>query len=102
MFSCEFCKTFKNTFSTEHLLVIASDNNSGLRPIGVVEVLRRTIGKVIVSVVLHHNISSIGSLQVCAGHESGCETVLHAMHTIFEEKLQKQFYWLMKPMYLIA
>ena len=28
MFSCEFCEIFENTFLTEHLRVIASDNFS--------------------------------------------------------------------------
>ena len=31
-------------------------------------------------------ISSVGSLQVCGGHEAGCEAAIHAMHTIFEEE----------------
>ena len=60
--------------------------NPGLRPVGVGEVLRRIIGKVIVSVVRNDIISSVGSLQVCAGHEAGCETAIHAMHTIFEDE----------------
>ena len=27
----------------------------------------------------------MGSLQVCAGHEAGCETLIHAMRTVYEE-----------------
>ena len=46
--------------------------------------MRRIIGKV--SVVLNYKISAIGSLQVCPGQEADCETEIHAMHTIFEEK----------------
>ena len=62
------------------------NKNQGLRPIGVGEVLRRIIGKVIVSVVRNDIISSVGSLQVCAGHEAGCAAEIHAMHTIFEDE----------------
>ena len=40
----------------------------------------------IVSEVCNDMISSVRSLQVCAGHEVGCEAASHAMYTIFEEK----------------
>ena len=66
--------------------LIPLNKNPGLRPIGVGEVLRRIIGKVIVSVVRNDIISSVGSRQVCAGHEAGCEAAIHAMHTIFEDE----------------
>ena len=29
---------------------------------------------------------SVGSLQVCAGQEAGCETAIHAMKDIFEQE----------------
>ena len=66
--------------------LIPLNKNPGLRPIGVCEVLRRIKGEVIVSVVRNDIISSVGSLQVCAGHEAGCEAAIHAMHTIFEDE----------------
>ena len=66
--------------------LIPLNKSPGLRPIGVGEVLRRIIGKVIVSVVCNDIISSVGSLHVCAGHEAGCEAAIHAMHTIFENE----------------
>ena len=97
--SSDLCKTLANvakklstedkSLSLEAFLacrLIPLDKNPGLRPIGVGEVLRRIIGKVIVSVVRNDIISSVGSLQVCAGHEAGCEAAIHAMHTIFEEE----------------
>ena len=31
-------------------------------------------------------IRSVGNLQVCAGHESGCEAAIHAMSQIFNEE----------------
>ena len=66
--------------------LIPLDKNPGLRPIGVGEILRRIAGKVVVSLVRGDVISSVGSLQVCGGHEAGCEAAIHAMHTIFEEE----------------
>ena len=65
--------------------LIPRNKNPGLRPIGVRKVLRRIIGKVIVSVVRNDIISSVGSLQVCSGHEAGCEAAIQAMHTISED-----------------
>ena len=67
--------------------LIPLNKNPGLRPIGVGEVLKRIIEKVVVSV--SNDISSVGSLQVCAGHEAGCEAVIHASHTIFEDEKTK-------------
>ena len=66
--------------------LIPLDKNSGLRPIGIGEILRRIAGKVIVSAIQKDIVSSVGSLQVCAGHEAGCEAIIHAMHSIFEEE----------------
>ena len=44
------------------------DKNPGLRTIGVREVLRRIVRKVIVSNLRYDIITSVGPLQVCAGH----------------------------------
>lgn len=30
--------------------------------------------------------NSVGSIQVCAGHEAGCESIVHAMRSIFEDE----------------
>ena len=65
--------------------LIPLDKNPGLRPIGTGEIFRRIAGKVIVSHIRKDLISSVGSLQVCAGHEAGCESIIHAMHKIYEE-----------------
>ena len=54
------------------------DKNSGLRPIGIAEVLRRIACKVVVS--------HIRELQVCAGQEAGGESLVHAMHEIYEDQ----------------
>ena len=67
--------------------LIPLNKNPGLRPIGVGKVIRRIIRKVFVSVVCNGIISSVGSLQVCASHERGCEAAIHTMHTIFEDEI---------------
>ena len=41
--------------------------------------------KFIVSHIWKDLISSVGSLHVRAGHEAGCESIIHAMHKIYEE-----------------
>ena len=66
--------------------MIPLDKNPGLRPIGVGEVLRRIAGKVIVSHLKEDVIQSVGSLQVCAGQDAGCESLIHAMRTIYEDQ----------------
>jgi len=66
--------------------LIPLDKNPGLRPIGVGEVLRRIIGKVVTYTLRNDVIKSVGSLQVCAGHEAGAEAAIHAMHSIFEDE----------------
>ena len=56
-----------------------------MRPIGVGEVLRRIAGKVVMMVVKGDVKEAAGSLQLCAGQESGSEAAIHAMHDIFED-----------------
>ena len=65
--------------------LIPLDKNPGLRPIGIGEVLRRIIGKMVVMVLRPDLQENAGDLQLCAGQESGCEAGIHAMHQIFED-----------------
>ena len=57
-----------------------------MRPTDVGEVLRRIVGKVIVSILQDDIITTVGPLQVCAGQESGCEAAAHAMHKMYKEE----------------
>lgn len=66
--------------------LIPLDKKPGVRPIGVGEVLRRIIGKAIISIVKPEIIESAGSLQLCAGQQAGCEAAVHAMADIFAEE----------------
>ena len=48
--------------------------------------LGRTAGKVIVMHARNDIITSVGSLEVCAGHEAGCQSLIHAKRTVYEEE----------------
>ena len=65
--------------------LIPLDKNPGLRPIGIGEVLRRIIGKMVVWVLRPDLQEAAGDLQLCVGQEGGCEAGVHAMHAMFEE-----------------
>ena len=59
---------------------------SGIRPIGIGEVLRRIIGKAVVTEIKGEIMETAGSLQLCAGQKAGCEAAAHAMNEIYEEE----------------
>ena len=61
------------------------DGNLGIRPIGIGEVLRRIVGKVVVHSIKEDIITAAGPLQTCAGLKSGIEASIHAMRLIFED-----------------
>ena len=64
--------------------LIPLSKNPGVRPIGVCEVIRRILGKAIMSVVADDVRSAAGPLQLCCGQDAGCEAAVHAMRTVFE------------------
>ena len=66
--------------------LIPLDKNPGLRPIGIGAVLRRIAGKAVVTHFRTEIVTSVGSLQVFAGQETGCEFIIHAMHVIYEDE----------------
>ena len=61
------------------------DGNPGVRPIGIGEILRRIIGKVVVANIREDIQNAAGPLQTCAGLKSGIEASIHAMRNIFEK-----------------
>ena len=63
--------------------LIPLDKNPGVRPIGIGEVLRRIIGKAVISIIKPDILESAGSLQLCAGLPSGCEAAVHALTEIY-------------------
>ena len=58
--------------------------NGEVRPIGVGEVIRRLVGKCVSKTGKRDVIDASGATQVCAGHKSGSEAAIHAMHDIIE------------------
>ena len=85
----KICSIENQSASLEAFLacrLIPLDKNPGLRPIGIGEVLRRIAGKVVVTHFRTEIVTSVGSLQVCAGQEAGCESIIHAMHAMYEDK----------------
>ena len=60
--------------------------NPGVRPIGVGEILKRLVGKVVVENIRDDIIEAAGPLQTCAGLKAGVEGTIHAMKKIFDEE----------------
>ena len=66
--------------------MIPLDENPGLRPTGVVEVLRRISRKVTGSVLKEDVIKCTDTLQVCAGQETGIKTAIRSMNMMYEDE----------------
>ena len=64
--------------------LIALDKCPGVRPIGIGETVRRIIGRATARVLSDDIQAAAGPLQLCAGHQSGCESAVHAMHQAFD------------------
>ena len=60
------------------------EGNPGVRPIGIGEILRRIIGKVVVSNIRPDILKAAGPLQTCAGLKAGIEASIHSMRKIYE------------------
>ena len=59
--------------------LIALDKCPRVRPTGVGEIVRRIISKAVLSVIKSDVLEAAGTLQLCAGHEAGCEAAMHSM-----------------------
>ena len=64
--------------------LIPLDKNPGIRPIGVGEVLRRIVGKILARQINSDIKEAAVPLQTCAGHSAGSEAAIHAKRTVFE------------------
>ena len=64
--------------------LIPLDKCPGIRPIGIGEVLRRIIGKAVVSILKPDILNSTGYTQLCAGQEPGCEVAVHCVNDLFQ------------------
>ena len=71
--------------------LIPLDKSPGIRPIGVGEVLRRIIGKAILTVLKSDILNVTGCQQLCAGLESECKVAVHAVVDLFKEHKTHRF-----------
>ncbi len=82
------CKTFVDPESLTCFLacrlIPLEKGENDVRPIGIGETLRRIVGKAAVRAIRGDIQAACGSLQVCAGLESGCEAAVHAVRESFE------------------
>ena len=65
--------------------LIPLDKCPGVRPIGIGEVVRRIIGKAIMKTTKCFLRNAVGCIQLCAGHDAGCEAAVHAIAQIFND-----------------
>ena len=63
---------------------LTKDGTPGVRPIGIGEVLRRIVGKLLVGIIKDDIVSAAGPLQTCTGLRAGIEAAIHAMRKAFE------------------
>ena len=69
----------------QHLVacrLMALDKYSGVRPIGIGEVVQCIIGKAILTTIGEEIQEAAGALQICAGHQAGSEAAIHAMRRL--------------------
>ena len=65
--------------------LIPLDKQPGVRPIGIGEVLRRVIGKIVMKLLRKYVLKATGCLQLCAGQDAGSEAAFHAVYDMFNE-----------------
>ena len=63
---------------------VTKDGTPGVRPVGVGEVLRRLVGKLLIGVIKDDITEAAGPLQTCTGIKAGIEAAIHAMRQVFE------------------
>ena len=64
---------------------MTKENKPGVRPIGIGEVLRRIIAKLLIGLIKDDIITAAGPLQTCAGLKGGIEAAIHAMRQTYEK-----------------
>ena len=64
--------------------LITQDKCTEVRPIGIGEVCRQLIAKVVLVIVKDDVLQAAGPLQLCIGQPAGCEAAIHAMWRVFD------------------
>lgn len=59
--------------------LVALDKCPSIHPIGVGEILRRLIGKLILKIARNDILDTVGTLQLCVGQETASESSVYAM-----------------------
>ena len=62
------------------------DKQPRVRPIGIGEILRRVIGKIVMILLKRDVLRATGSLQLCAGQDVGSEVAIYAVHGMFNKE----------------
>ena len=86
--SRRLCKEYMDPDPMKSLMacrLIALNKNTGVRPIGVAETLRRILGKAIISTISEDLQNVVGCIQLCEGQVSGIKAAIHAMNVSFED-----------------
>ena len=65
--------------------LIPLDKNPELRNIGIREVIRRILGRAVMTTFRGNILESPGDLQLCAGQCAGYEAAVHALSSMFSE-----------------
>ena len=66
--------------------LIPLDKNPGVRPIGVGEVFRRIVGKILIRCVSYDLIQLGLDKQLCLGQKGGIEYAIHSLRSAYEDK----------------
>ena len=65
--------------------LVPLDKKPGVRPVGIGEVLRRIIGKTVMTLLQKDLVGATAPIQVCAGLQGGVEAAVHAARDCFED-----------------
>ena len=79
-------KTAKHLEAFLACRLIPLNKEPGVRPIGIGEVLRRVIGKVVMKLLKKDVLKATGSLQLCAGQGAGSEAAIHSVYEVFNKE----------------
>lgn len=70
-------------FTACRLVPLNKDSGTGIRPIGIGEVLKRIIGRAVMWHLKPDVMEAAGPLQACSGLQAGCEAAIHSMRDAF-------------------
>ena len=62
------------------------DKQTGVRPIGIGEILRRVIGKIVMKFLKRDVLKATGALQLCAGQDAWSEAAIHTVYEMFSKE----------------